>query len=190
MSNTCQIRVRHVSQTHVRHMSDTCQTCPTRVRHVSTHMSDTCQTHVRHTSDTCQTHVRHMSYTCHAHVRQTHVRHIHHHTCTSKDVMAHASHSHAACCMTLRACVINGHTENYSYALQVHVCMTHTRHNNKCGSGDVMLSQCPQISPIYLVCCRTYGILLVCSQHIAPTDHTARTTATTQHTRKTNDVNK
>ena len=129
-------------------------------------MSDTCQT------DTCQTHTPH-------HIHQQR----YHSTCITQPRTV--LYDFTCVCTQL-----NGHTKNYIYDSQVHVCITHTRHNNKCGSGDMMLSQCPQVSPIYLVFCRTYGILLACSQHIAPTDHTARATATTQHTRNTNDANK
>ena len=103
--HTCLTHVRHkelkgITRKCVQHMSDMCQT------HVR-HMSDTWHTHVRHMSDTCPTTDRHMSDTCQTHVRQTHVRHIHHITYTSNDIIAHASHSHAPCCMTLRAYVLN-----------------------------------------------------------------------------------
>ena len=90
MSDTCQTHVRHMSdtcQTHVRHVSDTCHT---HVRHMSDTFADTCQTHARHMSDTCQTHVRHMAYTLHNMERTWPAHGVHmSYTCQTHDMTWH-----------------------------------------------------------------------------------------------------
>ena len=64
------MHMSYTYHTHVRLMSDTCQTH-------TMHMSYTCQTHVSYVSDTCQTRVRHVSYTCDAHVKHEVQRLVH-----------------------------------------------------------------------------------------------------------------